>query len=185
MKLLKYFGIFLIVVLVAFLLVGIFAPTFTYESRVVVNAPVEQSWAVFSDPSRMGEWLVGFKSIETVSGQPDSVGSKYKMVFEENGRLMKMTETVTAIKPNELFAFTLDARPMIDKVEVRFSGDGEKTEIVAMNHIEGKNLIWKSILRLSKSNMKKRGQEVYNKLKNLIEASAAEEQARMSDKSAQ
>ncbi len=183
MKLLKYVALFLVVVAAAFLLVGVVAPTFTYESRVEVNAPLEKSWAVFNDVSLMGEWLIGFKSVETLSGQPGAVGSKYKMVFEEDGRLMEMTETITAFQPNEEFAFELDADPMIAKVDVRFSGDDQKTEIVALNHMDGKNLIWKSILRLSKSSMEKRGQLVYDNLKSLIERKIAEEQSEMSDKS--
>ncbi len=44
---------------------------------------------------------------------------------------MVIMEEVTAFQENELFAFTLDADPLISDVEVKFRGDESKTEITA------------------------------------------------------
>ena len=37
------------------------------------------------DESKMGEWLEGYKSMEVLEGEPLTVGSKHKMIFEEDG----------------------------------------------------------------------------------------------------
>lgn len=174
MKILKFVLGAVIGFAIVFFSVGIFAPSFTYENKVEVNAPVEKAWAIFTDESRMGDWLTGFQSIETISGNPGEVGCKYRVVFIENGEEMVMTEEVTAFQENEIFAFTLDADPLISDVEVKFTGDESKTEIIATNHVEGKNLLWKSTLRLMKFMIANRGQEQYDKLKEIIESAPSE-----------
>ena len=123
----------------------------------------------------MGDWLTGFESMETISGNPGEVGSKYRMIFVENGDEMVIMEEVTAFQENELFAFTLGMpNPLISDVEVKFTGDESKTEITATIHVEGKNLLWKSTLRLMKSMIANRGQGQYNKLKEIIESASSE-----------
>ena len=112
--------------------------------------------------------------METISGNPGEVGSKYRMIFVENGEEMVIMEEVTAFQENELFAFTLDADPLISDVEVKFRGNESKTEITATNHVEGKNLLWKSMLRIMKSMIANRGQEQYDKLKEIIESAPSE-----------
>ncbi len=174
MKILKIILGLVVGLALVFFAVGIFAPSFTYENKIEVNAPVEKAWAIFADPSRMGEWLTGFQSMETISGNPGEVGSKHRMVFVEDGEEMVIMEEVTAFQENELFAFTMDADPFMSDVEIRFAGDNTRTEITAINHIEGKNLIWKSVLRLMKSMVVNRGQEQYNKLKEIIESAPSE-----------
>lgn len=114
MKILKYILGIIAALVVIFFMIGVFVSTFTYENKVEVNAPVEKAWAVFTDESRMGEWLTGLKSIETISGNPGEVGSIYRLVFVQNGEEMVMTEEVTAFQQNELFAFNLDNDVMIE-----------------------------------------------------------------------
>ena len=112
--------------------------------------------------------------METISGNPGEVGSKYRMIFVENGDEMVIMEEVTAFQEKNLFGFTLDADPLISDVEVKFTGDESKTEITATIHVEGKNLLWKSRLRLMKSMIANRGQRQYDKLKEIIESASSE-----------
>jgi len=174
MRILKLILGLLLGLALVFFAVGIFTPSFTYENKVEVNASVEKAWAIFTDESRMGDWLTGFQSMETISGNPGEVGSKYRMIFVENGEEMVIMEEVTAFQENELFAFTLDADPLISDVEVKFRGDESKTEMTATNHVVGKNFLWKSMLRIMKSMIANRGQEQYDKLKEIIESASSE-----------
>lgn len=169
MRILKWVGGILAAIVVIFFLIGVFVPTFTYVSRIEVNAPVEHAWAVFNDESRVGEWMTGFKSIETISGNPNEVGSKFRLVFEEDGKEIVMTETMTAFEPHERFAFDLVNEVMNVNVDIRFASSGGKTEITATSLVDGNNIFWKSLLPLFKSGFEDRSQEMYDKLKTLIE----------------
>lgn len=171
MKVLKYVLGFLGIVIVAFLMIGVFVPSFRYETTIDVNAPVATSWSIFNDESRMGEWLIGFQNIETISGNPGEVGSKYRLVFLEGDETIVMTEEMTAVQENELVAFKFDNDLMTGTFEVRFRGDESKTTIATINELQGKNIVWRSLLWLSKTTIRERAQANYARLKELIEAS--------------
>jgi len=171
MKILKYIlGIAAILVL-AFLTLGLFTPELNYETLTEIDAPLEHAFAVFTDGDRSSEWLVGLKSIENISGQEFEVGSMWRLTFEQDGEVMVMTEEVTAYKENEVFAFTIDSDVLIADVEIRFIPlDSTRTKIVATSTSVGKNILWRSMLAIVKSDIIERDQENYNRLKQLIES---------------
>ncbi len=170
MNILKWVVGILALLLVAFFMVGVFVPTFTYESRISVNKPAAHAFAVFIDENKTADWMTGFKSIEIISGNRGEVGSKYKLAIEENGELMEMEETITKFKENELFASKLINDVMFADVEITFVESHGQTTITASNLVEGRNWIWKSLLGLFKGNISNQSQEIYENLKQLIEA---------------
>lgn len=173
MKLLKYAGLTVAVLAGIFLSIGFFVPSFSYESRIEVNAPLAQAFAVFNDPSRMGEWMSGFKSIETISGNPNEVGSRYRLVIVENGEEMVTIEEMTAFQKNERFGFRRISDALIAKVEIRFTDQDGRTVITDVTRVEGRNFLWKSLLPLFKSMMVDKAHENYGRLKQVIESSVA------------
>ena len=80
---------------------------------------------------------------------------------------------MTAFQENELFAFTLDADPLISDVEVKFRGDESKLKSLRPIMLKKKPL-WKSMLRIMESMLTNRGQEQYDKLKEIIESVPSE-----------
>ena len=172
MRVVKWLGIAVGLLIVGFLAVGILSPTLSYESKVTVNAPVEKAYRVFIDPSKAHEWMPTLKSIENVSGAPLEVGSKWKLTFEEEGETIELLEEMTAIDPNQRFAVTLDGEPFLGEVDIRFASiDSTTSEIRATTTMSGKNLVWKSMLALAIRMMASRSQEQYEALKKVIEAS--------------
>ncbi|MFQ5639147.1 MAG: SRPBCC domain-containing protein [bacterium] len=174
MKILKGVLGILAAFVIGFFLVGFFVPTFTYLSKVVVDKPVGEAFAIFNDESRLGEWLAGFKSIESVSGEPNQVGSTYKLVIEDEGEVMEMMGTVTAFVENELLSFHLVNDVMTVDTDIRFVSQGDRTEITATQKVEGRNLFWKSLLPLFQSVITQKSQENYDRLKTVIEATTLE-----------
>ena len=80
MKIIKYF-LFLIVGLVfIFLAIGFIKPSVNYGHEITVKKSLKEAWAVSRDESKLGQWLEGFKSIDLISGEAGTVGSKYKVV---------------------------------------------------------------------------------------------------------
>ena len=170
MNIIKWVAGILALLLVAFFMVGVFVPTFTYESRISVNKPAAHAFAVFMDDNKRADWMTGFKSIEIISGNRGEVGSKYKLAIEENGELREMEETITAFKENELFAFKLINDVMFVDAEITFVESHGQTTITASNLVEGRNWIWKSLLGLFKGNISNQSQEMYENLQHVIEA---------------
>jgi len=159
----------IVAVTAIFLAPAILKPTLTNESRVTINKPREEVWKKFMDSSKMGEWLIGFKSIEPVSGEPNKVGSKYKITIEENGEQMEAFETVKEIVENEKFAFELANDMVSDDIIVTFVNRGLTTEVVQSETINAKGIVWKALFYWMQSTITKRSQENLNNLKKYIE----------------
>ena len=155
---------------VAFFLIGVFMPQFSYESRVLVNAPVEKSFQVFINPEKASEWITGFKRFEPIRGEPLQEGSKWKLIIEQGGETFEIIEELTEYRQNEKYAFDLTNDVMLAKVDIRFHAHGDQSEIVATTKVHGANPFWRSLLPLFKSTMSSHAQSDYEKLKRVIEA---------------
>jgi len=179
MKALKLTGVAVLVLVLAFFAIGLFIPSFEYEHRLEVNAPVTHCWTVFTNLSNMEKWVVDLKSMEKLSGDDTELGSRYKLVLEQDGREIEVLEEITAIKENELIAFAFEADQMFSTIEVHFSQIENGTEIVATKMVDGNNLFWNSLLWLSKPKMMKYGNKIYGNLKQLIEETSTSEPQEM------
>jgi uncharacterized membrane protein len=142
----------------------------TFTTSVTVERPVGEVYEKFMDPNNMGKWISGLKSVETIEGAPETIGSKYRFRFDERGREIEMLETVTSIKRNEEYSFDMDMNELSGHVSVRFLPKGSLTEIRTRNDYNAKKLVWRMMLPFMKSQMAKRQTTDYLKLKNLIES---------------
>ncbi len=176
MKLLRWLLGIAATLAILFVAIGIVRPEVSYENRVVVNAERTAAFTIFCDTSQMDKWLTGFQSMEKISGQAMQAGSQWRVVFNEQGREVVMTEEVTEFVSDELLAFSLYNDVLDAEVTVAFSDTGDgATEIIASNRVVGKNSFWKSMLALTQTSMVARGQENYERLKQLIESSPAQD----------
>ena len=165
----------LLIVIVA-LAIGFFAPAFlkptlTHENRVMVNKPPAEVWEKFSNTDNLPKWIEGFKSIETISGEPNQVGSKYKVVIEDNGQTFEATETVKEIVENEKFAFELDSDMATTDVEFTLINKGLSTEVVEKDTFTGKGIFWKALFYWMQSSMKERSKTNLERFKKFAEES--------------
>lgn len=158
----------LAVVLLYTLLVFVVGPV-TYETRFEVDRPLADVWAVFHDETRLKDWLPGLQSIETVEGEPMTVGSRYRLTFVEEGSEVVMYETVTSVVPEREFAFLLTHEIVDSDITVSFEDLDGRTAVVTRNEVRGKGVL-KPLMPLLKASMIERQQQGYDALKALIEA---------------
>ena len=174
MKYLKYLVVFFVVASASFLAIGLFSPTISYESTVLVNKPVAHSFAVFNNPFNMKKWMPGFKSVKMVSGIPNTIGSKNQLIFEEDGKEIIIVEEVTEYEQNKVYAFDLTSDFVNSKIKITFQDVGGKTRITATTEATGNNVIFRSMFVLMKSHLQDRDQEAYTNLKDVIETTESQ-----------
>jgi len=167
---LKWIVIVLLAVAAVLAIVTALVPQTQIQTRVEVAAPVDVAWRVFADESRMGEWLEGFRSIETLSGEPHAPGSRFRVTFEEEGRDFVMEEEVLTWKENEEYAFNMTSSIIVGQLVIRFEAlDDARTAIVADSRTRGVGLfrlpVW-----LMKAKMIEQERETYGRLAALIES---------------
>jgi len=168
-KFLKRVGITILVIVIIFFSAGIIFPSVMYESKVTVNKPIETSFAVFTNAIKLSDWVIGLKGIGLINGIPNTVGSKWKFIIEQNGQKLELIQTMKEFKLNELFVTHADSELFTDDVEVKFTSKGESTEITATSNLKGKNIFWKSVFVFAKFYLHGNDQKMYDKLKEVIE----------------
>jgi uncharacterized protein YndB with AHSA1/START domain len=166
--LLGFLGIILLLV-ICFLALGFMYPTLTTETRLTINKPRDVVWQYFTNQNTLKDWLPNVKSIENISGEPMTAGSKFKMTFDDNGGEIVMTETMTEVKAPEIFAFTLENNVITAHDRITFIDKGDKTDVVENNTFSGGNVFWRSLFALMKSNFEKKAAENYQRLKTNVE----------------
>jgi uncharacterized membrane protein len=169
-KIFSVIGILLGACVVSFLLIGVFMPRLDYKITFEVNKPLDQTFKVFMDASLAGQWMTGFKRVETLSGKPGEVGSKYRLVFEEGDKEIIVDEEILVMKENEAFAFSMENEALTGRGEFRFKDKNGSTEIIYINDTAGPNIILKSVLALFRSNIMERNKKDFEKLKAIIES---------------
>ena len=143
-----------------------------YSVSVEVSRPVEEAWDVLMDESKMSEWLEGYKSMEVLEGELLTVGSKHKMIFEEDGKELSFTETVTAIEPPKEFSFDFDHDIMRSNIQITLESVGPtSTRITNRTNVMVDGFIPNIFMFFMKPKMKNRQSRGFARLKSLIEAS--------------
>lgn len=154
MKFLKYLLFLLLAIVVIFLALGMFTPSITYDSEVVIDKPAAEVWAVMNDESKMSNWLPGYVKSELVSGTRNTVGAVSKVYFNEAGQETVMTETITAITPNERLAMDFSIPDFMDMAyELVAKEEGGKTTMTSSTTTTGNGMMSKSIVAIMKGAM--------------------------------
>ncbi|MAW60208.1 MAG: hypothetical protein CMJ94_05160 [Planctomycetes bacterium] len=142
------------------------------EIEVRIDRPVAQVWTMFTDVELMPQWCKGFVSLETIEGEPETVGSKHRLLFQEGKRQIEMIETVTAFDPHERFAFEAATKGMSNTCEMRFSAEGDATVIRSTNCFYAGSFLFKLMMPMMRGAISKRITEDLERLKALVESRA-------------
>jgi hypothetical protein len=168
MKILRYIGVVAMALLGVFLLIGAIKPSFEYTTSVAIDATRQQCWDVMQDATRMKAWIPGFNSITLKDGQHNQPGAVYELVVTQD-EVYKMKETIRDIREPEIISFSLDNEVMNLMYEISLRDNGSQTTIEGHYKATGNNIVWKSLLFLSKSYLQTGAQEQLSLLKTLIE----------------
>ena len=171
MKTIKIVLIALLSVIVGFVCIGILNSEQEFENQVIVNRPVADCFAVFNNEANMGKWMDNFEQIEKISGNPNEVGSKYKLVFVDGAEEMALFETLTAFKENELFSFDYDNDLITGHVDVHFVAAGSATKIIARSRYSANGFFMQCLFPFFQGTMQQQSQKNYDQLRELIEGS--------------
>ena len=166
-KLLLYLFVIVGVILVAFFCIGFVIPSVDYTTTVEINKPREMVWKVFRERK---DWIDGFKSMERISGQPEEVGSKAKLVVVRDGSELTFTSELMDIKPPETVTSKLDNEMLEHIASVQLVDEGDKTLVVSKEKITGTNFFFRSIFPLFKGRITSVSTRNFEGLKKAVES---------------
>lgn len=170
MKYLKYILGIIAILLVAFLLIGVFKPEISYDCEITVDKPLTESWAVTQDEEKLSEWLPGLQKIEHLSGTPGTVGAVSDVHFENDGQQMIIRETITDIVANKSISMTYTSDFMNMDYKLMMSPLEGKTKIKTSTTAEGNGIFSKSLMALMGGSVKAQEETNLSNLKKTIES---------------
>lgn len=91
----------------------------------VIDADLATVWAAFDNAENMKRWQLNHESYTQTSGEPGRPGSTAELVFDENGKRVVLTETVTERREPDFLAGTYDSPHGTTLIVNHFEAVGE------------------------------------------------------------
>ena len=162
-------GIITTLILV-FFLTGLVVGEVVYTNEVQINKPVNEVFADFQNVDLMKQWNPEVKSIETLEEKNNKVGSTYRVVVDNQGRMVTMTEEVLAFEENKRITFHFDAENMLKTDDYVFSSEGNTTKITQTSTCSSESYIMSCLFPYFKGVLKKKSQQYLEQFKKASEA---------------
>jgi uncharacterized membrane protein len=169
MKKIKIILIIISTIVVVFLLTGLVVKETTYIAEVTVNKSIKEVFEVFNNSENIKNWVPEVKSFEVVNKNPGKIGSVYKIVIDNKGQEVTMTEKVMAYVPNEKVTLFFDAEGMLKRDDYIFKEKDGVTTITLNTSCQSDSYILACIFPYFKGTLQKQDQSYLNNFKAFAE----------------
>lgn len=170
MKIFIYVIGFITTCFLGFYVIGLVKPSISYDSTIIINRPVEQSWKIYSDESLMNQWVQNFDKIEKIKLTPFESGAEYILILKEKNNTFELHHKVIESIPQKSYQYILKNAVLTNTVKVTFSEPKEfTTEIKITNNVVAENWFLQSLFVFFKSKFKSQDDVNLEALKKLIE----------------
>lgn len=114
-----------------------------YSVEIAINVARDRVIELFDSAENLKKWQEGLESFEHISGEPGQVGAKSKLIFNMNGRIIEMIETITSRNFPREFSGTYEAKGVFNSIENHFYDLGaQKTRWVTENEFKFSGIMW-------------------------------------------
>ncbi|GAB2663434.1 SRPBCC family protein [Prescottella soli] len=101
------------------------AKTIKTNESIVINSPVGEVFAYFTDPENVSDWGSSIDEYKMVSGSPEEVGSLASVTTKVAGLRLHATEEVTAYEKNKRVGYESKESRIGYEREIDFDTDGD------------------------------------------------------------
>ncbi|WP_299055569.1 SRPBCC family protein [uncultured Polaribacter sp.] len=157
-------------IIVVFLLTGLFVKKTDYSVQVSINKPLEVVFETFTNVKNVKNWIPEIISIDVLEENIAKTGSVYKIVIENKGQEITMTEKIMAYIPNEKITLFFDAENMLKKDDYTFSETDGVSTVTLNASCQSDSYIMACIFPYFKGTFKAQDQSYLNNFKEFIES---------------
>jgi uncharacterized protein YndB with AHSA1/START domain len=107
-----------------------------FRHEIVIDVDQESVWTAFDDPGNMMAWQPALESYSRKSGRDGQPGAVAELVYDENGRSVKLIETITERREPHFMAGTYESDVGNALIVNHFedAGDGRTRWVMYGNH---------------------------------------------------
>ena len=143
----------------------------TFETEI--RASRELVWAIFDNPDNLVRWQPTLESFTHLTGDPGQPGAVSELVYNENGKKVTMTETVTERRKPHFMAGTYDNDRATSLIVSHFEEiDDNTTRFISYSNMNFKGIMKILSLFVARS-MRARVEADLSRFKLLVETEAA------------
>lgn len=140
-----------------------------------IRASRDFVWATFDNPDNLSRWQPTLESLTHRAGEPGQPGAVSELVYNENGKKVLMTETVSERRQPHFLATIYDNAWARTLVVNHFEElDDNTTRFVSYTNMKFKGIMKIMSLFVAKS-IRARAEADLNRFKLLVESEAAAE----------
>ncbi|WP_296636880.1 SRPBCC family protein [Polaribacter sp.] len=161
-------GIITALVLV-FFATGLLVKETNYRAQVSVNESLTEVFTSFNKTENVNNWIPEIKTVEAINENVGKTGSSYKIVLDNKGQEITMTEKVIAYVPNEKVTLFFDAENMLKKDDYIFTENNGVTTITLNSSCRSDSYIMACMFPYFKSTLQNQDQAYLNNFKSYIE----------------
>jgi len=129
MKTIKFILIFISIVFIVFITTGLFVKQTEYDVQVTVNKPIAEVFEAFNNKEVTKNWVSDLKKVDTVNVNMGKIGSEFRLLINNQGQDLKISEKVMAYVPNEKVTLFYDAENMLKTNDYIFEESNGNTTI--------------------------------------------------------
>lgn len=171
MKVLKTAFMIIFIGILIYLIIGLLTPPISKEVTMELEQSSEEIFSTLADQSNMTQWVPGLKSVEQVSGRPNTIGSVAEFVFERDGIEIPILVRINDYKVNESMNLTLTHDKLVSDVLINVVPHGNGSKLDISYKIAGNSLLTKTAMPFIKPLIKKYSEMDLEELKNLLQKS--------------
>lgn len=169
MKTIKIILGIITVLMLIFFTTGLIVKETNYTAQVSVNKPIKDVFKTFSNQENIKSWIPEVKSLDVVNENFGKTGSVYKIVIDNQGQEITMTEKILAYVPNEKITIFFDAENMLKTDDYIFTDKNGTTTITLQSSCQSDSYIMACMFPYFKSTFKEQDQTYLNNFKAFIE----------------
>ena len=154
---------------VVFLATGLLIKETSYTTQITINKPVEEVFETFSNSENIKKWISEIKSFEVINENIGKTGSSYKIVIENQGQNIEMTQKVIAYVKNEKLTLYFDAENMLKRDNYIFKEKNGNTVISVNTSCQSESYLMACMFPYFKGTFKEQDQAYLNDFKVFVE----------------
>jgi uncharacterized membrane protein len=95
-----------------------------YENELIIDIPRDRVVELMDNFENLKKWQPGLRSYEHLSGEPGQTGAVTKLIYDEKGREVEMTETIVTRNFPDEFTAIYKGKDVVNRFENYFYEEG-------------------------------------------------------------
>lgn len=169
MKTIKIILILISVLVVGFFMTGLLVKETNYTAEVSIQKSVDEVFTIFNNSENIKNWIPEIKSFDVLNQNPGKTGSIYKIVVENQGEEITMTEKVLAYVENEKVTLFFDAENMLKTDDYIFTETDGITTVTLNSSCQSESFLMACMFPYFKGTFQEQDQTYLNNFKEFTE----------------